>query len=350
MNQRWGTLALLSALILAGGCGTTGHASPSQSKNGGTKKTAASKSPKKPASTVTKGGTLKVLGFWAHHKALPPSALGASNHSLTYLAPLWYSMTAHGTLKTKVDAAVLAEAKKQKLPIIVSVNDATGTQAFLTSAATRKAAVQSIDHVIAANHYAGVNIDFEPPHTHLKSELTAFMVELRDSLPRSDKIIVDVVPHSGGAYDFRRLAPEVTAIQLMSYDQHSDGTVAGPVAAMHWVTSITNRLKSQVPSSKIYLGIALYGYKWTSGSTHATTIPYDAITPAMKAKATWNTRYQEETATMGQTVYWWENRKGIAQKIALAKKDHLAGIALWQVGYATHSIYAELLKDVGKQP
>ncbi len=259
-------------------------------------------------------------------------------------------MTASGTLKSQVDPTVVAEAKKLKLPIIPLVNDATGTQAFLTSASTRKAAVQSIDHLIATNHYVGVNIDFEPPHIHLRSKLTAFMVQLHDSLPHSDQIIMDIVPHSGGAYDYAKLAPEVTQFQLMSYDQHSDGTIPGPVAALNWITSITSRMKTKVPSSKIYLGVALYGYKWTSGSKHATTIPYYAITPALKAKETWNTRYQEETATIGSDVYWWENRKSIAQEIALAKKDHLAGIALWQVGYASPPIYSELVKNVGKQP
>lgn len=352
MNQkRWGTLALLSAMVLAGGCGATGHAAPSKhGSKSKTKTTASSKHSKKPSKTSKKGAPLKVLGFWAHHKALPPSSLAASNHSLTYLSPFWYSMTASGTLKSKVDPAVLAEAKKIKLPIIPLVNDATGKQAFLTSAATRKAAVQSIDHLVAANHYAGVNIDFEPPHTHLRADLDAFMLELHDSLPHSDQIILDVVPHSGGAYDYTKLAPEVTQIQLMSYDQHSDGTISGPVAALNWVSSITTRLKTLVPSSKIYLGVALYGYEWAPGSKHATTIPYDAITPAMKAKATWDSRYQEETATIGGKVYWWENRKAISQKIALAKKDHLAGIALWQVGYANPAIYSELLKTVGKQP
>lgn len=259
-------------------------------------------------------------------------------------------MTASGTLTSKVDPAVVAEAKTLKLPIIPLVNDATGKQAFLTSAATRKAAVQSIDHLIATNHYAGVNIDFEPPHTRTRADLAAFMLELHDSLPKTDKIILDVVPHSGGAYDYRKLAPEVTQFQFMTYDEHSDGTMAGPVASLPWVTSLATRLKSLVPPSKIYLGVALYGYSWAKGSTHAVTIPYDAITPAMKAKATWNPRYQEETATIGSTVYWWENRKSISQKIALAKKDHLAGIGIWQVGYANKAIYSELLKNVGKQP
>lgn len=312
-------------------------------------------------SAAKKGGTtsktgpssskkLMTLGFWSHHKSLPATSLGMSGHSLTAISPFWYSLTASGTLKSQVDMPLLAEARKLHIAITPLVNDATGTQAFLTSTATQTRAVQSIDRMIATMHFQGVNIDFEPPHTHLKSALTAFMVKLRDQLPRSDSITIDVVPHSGGAYDFPKLAPEVNQFAIMTYDEHSDGTPAGPVAALNWVTSIASRMKSAVPSSKIDLGVALYGYYWAAGSTHAVTVPYASITPAMKAKATWNSRYQEMTAHIGSDVYWWENRKGIAQKIALAKKDHLAGIAMWQVGYANGAIYSELLKNIGKQP
>ncbi len=334
-----------------------GHAS--QSKHGSSpKKVSSSRKSGKTTGMMkkaTKGGStsskkLMTLGFWSHHKSLPVTTLATSGHSLTAISPFWYSMTASGTLKSKVDMPLLAEARKLHIAITPLVNDATGTQAFLTSTATQTRAVQSIDHMIATMHFQGVNIDFEPPHTHLKSQLTAFMVKLRDQLPRTDSITIDVVPHSGGAYDYAKLAPEVNQFVLMSYDEHSDGTPAGPVAALNWVTSIAARLKSIVPSSKIDLGVALYGYYWAAGSTHAVTVPYAAITPAMKAKATWDSRYQEMTAHIGSDTYWWENRKGIAQKIALAKKDHLAGIAMWQVGYANSAIYSELLKNIGKQP
>ncbi len=338
----WG----LASVFLLAGCGTTGQASPKSHPN----KVFSSKKTVKPG-TVTKGSAkLKVLAFWAHHKSLPPSSLAGYKRSITYLSPLWYSVTASGALKTHVDSALLAEDKKLHIPIVPIVNDATGAQTFLKSAATRKITVTNIDHIIATNHYSGVDIDFEPPHTRVKTDLTRFMTELHDSLPHTDIIVLDIVPHSGGAYNFKALAPEVSQFQLMTYDQHADGTTAGPVAALNWVTSLTTRLKSIVPSSKIYLGVALYGYRWAAGSTHATTIPYYSVTPAIKSKEVWSARYQEMSAHVGSNIYWWENRKGIGQKIALAKKDHLAGVAFWQIGYATPSIYSELTKDIGTQP
>lgn len=385
MNFRLVPAVSIASLLIAAGCGSIGHASPKSKgpvktmgvrhpSKAGTGKTGSSKTGTgkggtghtKKTGTTGKTGTgmtgkgktggktsstkLKVLGYWAHHKSLPPTSLGAWGHSLTFLSPLLYSAKPSGMLTMHKDAPLMAEAKKLKIPILPLVNDATGKQLFLKTVATRKAAVTSIDHLVTANHYKGVDIDFEPPHTRLSRDLTLFMTELHDTLPHSDTIILDVVPHSGGAYNFKALAPEVSQFQLMTYDEHADGTKPGPVAALNWDKSLITRLKSLVPPSKIYLGVALYGYEWTSGSTHAITIPYQSVTPALKSKEKWNSRYQEETAHIGSHVYWWENRKGIGQKISLAKKDHLAGIALWQVGYATPAIYHELVKNIGRQP
>ncbi len=339
-------IALLTLIALTG-CGTIGQASGRSGTHHRTKVSGSRSKTTKKAATTTRGGKMMVLGFWAHHKSLPATSLASEKHSLTAISPLWYGLTASGGVKTKVDTSLLSETKKLHIPITPIVNDVTGTQAFLTSKATRTTAVQTIDHIVASMHYRGVNIDFEPPHTHLRSELTAFMVQLRDTLPKTDTITMDVVPHSGGAYDYTKLAPEVNQFVLMSYDEHSDGTPAGPVAAMNWVKSITARMTSKVPPSKVMLGVALYGYSWPSGSTHATTIPYYAITAADKSHATWNTRYQEMTATVGPDVLWWENRKSMAEKIAFAKSSHLAGIALWQVGYANPAVYSLLAKDAG---
>ncbi len=335
-----GGMALLASLAVAG-CGTIGHASLRRAHH---PKTTRVSGTRKPASGASGSTAFSVLGFWDHHKAGPVSTLASNNHSLTAISPLWYSVTATGAVTSNVDPALLDEAHKLHLAITPLINDATGKQSFLATKATRSAAVLAINHLVTTMKYQGVNIDFEPPQVSLKNELTAFMVQLRDTLPKSDSITIDLVPHSGGAYDYALLSPEVNQFVLMTYDEHSDGTVAGPVAAMNWVKSITTRMIGLVPASKLDLGVALYGYSWAKGSTHATTIPYSALTASDKSHGTWSSRYQETTATMAGDTLWWENSKSIAQKIAFAKANHLAGVALWQVGYANATLYQAMSK------
>ncbi len=302
-----------------------------------------------PTSTVKKP-VLSVVGFWANDVSTPLTALYTHPHAIFEFSPFWYSVTASGSLKSHVNATILAQITKAHIPVMPLVNDATGTQAFLPSKTTRTAAARAIADMVGTMHFQGVNIDFEPSHTHLRTELTAFMVELRDFLPHTDRITMDVVPHSGGAYQYHKLGPEINQFILMSYDEHAAGSLAGPVAAMPWVNNIVVRELKKVPASKLDLGIPVYGYTWPTGSTHAVTIPYNAVTPTMMLHAKWSPRYQETYAHFAGHTSWWESLQGMSQKIALAKRDHLAGVALWHMGYTNRAVMQLLLHQIGRQP
>ncbi|AUW94552.1 glycoside hydrolase [Sulfobacillus thermotolerans] len=297
---------------------------------------------------------LQVVAFWANDVSTPLTYLYSHPHAITDLAPFWYSVDAYGGLSAHVNTTILQQAQKAHIPITPLVNDGTGTQAFLDNPVTRVAAARNIADMVGKMHFQGVNIDFEPAHTRVVNQLSGFMIDLRDFLPRSDTITIDIVPHSGGAYNYGVLGREVNQFILMSYDEHDDGSLEGPVAGMPWVENILKRLMTVVPASKIDLGIALYGYSWPIGSTNAQTIPYNAVTPAMDQHAVWSQQYQETYArydtSSGPRIAWWESLQGMNQKILLAKQDHLAGVALWHIGYANNAVMQLLLHQIGSQP
>lgn len=297
---------------------------------------------------------LKVLGFWANDATAGLAGLYQYPHAITYFSPFWYSVNAYGGLINRVDPAILSAVEQHHIAITPLVNDATGTQAFLDNPLTRLRAARAIADMVKAGHFQGVDIDFEPPHTSLVHQLTGFMIDLHDFMPRGSVVTMAIVPHSGGAYDFAKLNPEVDQYVLMSYDQHDDGSYAGPVAATPWVQNIVTRMEKTVPPQKILLGVAAYGYIWPVGSTSATTVPYNAVTPEMNRYAKWDAADQETYATyqtsQGPVVAWWESLQGMNEKIQLAKQDHLAGIAIWHLGYANNSVYQLLLHQIGRQP
>lgn len=298
---------------------------------------------------------MQVVGFWANDAFSGLSGLYKYPHSITWFTPFWYSVNASGNLVNRTVPSILKEVQKKHIPVTPLVNDMTGSQAFLTRSGTLVNAARNIADMVKANHFAGVSIDFEPQHVYLAPALTRFMIDLRDRLPKGSVITVSVVPHSGGAYQWSALNREVNQYVLMSYDEHDDGSYAGPVASTPWVQRIVARMERKVPPGKIDLGVALYGYQWPKGSTHAVTIPYNAVTPTMNKYAKWDSTDQEtyatfSTAAMGPVIVWWESLQGMNQKIQLAKDDHLAGIALWHIGYANNSVYQLLLHQVGRQP
>lgn len=300
------------------------------------------------------GSPMQVVGFWANDATSGLSGLYKYPHAITDFSPFWYSVNASGSLVSHVDSAILNKVRAAHVAITPLVNDGTGVQAFLTNPVTRINAARNIADMVKAEHFQGVDIDFEPPRNAVSAELAAFMIDLRDFLPHGSVVTMAIVPNSGGAYNFPKLTPEVNQYILMSYDQHDDGSLAGPVAATPWVQNILARMTSVVPSQKIDLGVAVYGYVWPRGSTTAATVPYNAVTPTMQANAKWDSADQETYATYstssGPVVAWWESLQGMNQKIQLAKQDNLGGIALWHLGYASDSVYQLLLHQVGSQP
>lgn len=298
---------------------------------------------------------MQVIGFWANDASAGLSGLYQYPRSITWFTPFWYSVNASGNLIDHTVPSILKVATAKHIPITPLVNDATGRQAFFDSRATLINTARNIADMVKTNHFAGVSIDFEPSHVHLAAQLTQFTVDLRDRLPKGSVLTMSIVPHSGGAYQWSALNPEVNQYILMAYDEHDDGSYAGPVAATPWVQKIVARITKKVPPAKIDLGVAVYGYEWAKGSTHATTIPYNAVSPTMNKYAKWDNVDQEtyatfSTAAMGPVIVWWESLQGMNQKIQLARQDHLAGVALWHMGYANNSVYQLLLHQVGTQP
>lgn len=382
-NWKKGAVFLGATLSLAG-CGFQAHAAPNSppasktnsttTKSGGSKssgstnkpgskssskskskskshsKSTSSSSSSKSSSASSSKKPMIVTAFWASDSSVGLPSLYKYPHGVTDIAPFWYSMTASGVLHSKVVPSMLTALHAHHIGITPLVNDATGTQAFLKTRATRIRAAASIAAMVRTNHFQGVNIDFEPPHTRVKSVLAMFLRDLRDRMPKSKTITVDVVPHSGGAYNYKTMAPDVSQFILMSYDEHSSGSPAGPVSGWPWVKSILTRLKGKVPTSKIQLGVPLYGYEWPMGSMHAHTIPYNKVTSSMNSHAKWSPTFMENYAKFGGHVYWWESLQGMNDMIHLAKSKHMAGVALWHIGYANNAVMQMLLHQVGKQP
>ncbi len=306
--------------------------------------------------TPTGGGRLtESVGFWANGSHTGLALASKYPRAITVFSPLWYTLNPNGSLGSHVDAAAASAAAAQHWPTVPIVNLA-GPPAFLASVAGRLAVAKTLSALVRTHHYAGVNLDFEPAVVAYKADLAAFVIDLHDWLPSGGRrLYLDLVPASGGAYDYPAMTPDLTAYVLMSYDQHDSGSAAGPVAATSWVKARLARLLSVAPASKVDLGLAFYGYRWVAGSTQATTLPLSAIPPAASAHATYNAVDQEMTGTYTGSsgtryVFWYESPQGLAAKIALAQSKHLRGVGIWRLGYQTGPALALVEKAMGAPP
>lgn len=162
----------------------------------------------------------------------------------------------------------------------------------------------------------------------------------------------------------------VDYIVLMTYDYHYQGSsVTGPVAPIGGAgndeefdieVSLKEAQKTISPE-KIILGVPLYGYEWEtiSEASNSATIPGSGIVASNKriekeietcsdckitvddiAKESLLIYRNSETGSYHQIYY--PTKESMSEKIKLAEKYNLGGIALWALGYEGKNILEPL--------
>lgn len=343
--RRW-VAALGAVTVFVGGCGLYGaNKQPAPAKQ----------SANSNRNTVIKGAALKkapgrplrVIAFYDQTMSAvspdPFTLVKAHPGLVDYIAPFWYEVTGTGGIIAKPQGNAATLARQDRLALLPLFNNYGGTDKMLTSATARSQAVKNIAALVKKNNYAGVNIDFQLLKSYDRPYLTKFVDALYRAMPKGKLLSMSVVPLTNAngqasAYDYAALNKMLSAVVLMAYDLHGDGTSPGPVSPYPWVSkAISRAIHAGIARDKLYLGIADYGYLWTNGSTKATTIPLKVMHQHLYGTYTWNPVYKEAydkyTSNGATHVIWFVNDRAAAARIRLAKRYHLAGVAFWRLGY-----------------
>ncbi|HHY47165.1 MAG TPA: glycosyl hydrolase family 18, partial [Firmicutes bacterium] len=99
--------------------------------------------------------------------------------------------------------------------------------------------------------------------------------------------------------------------------------------------------ETQMPRSKIYLGIPAYGYDWPLywGEDVRAVSYRQAVSTASRSgvKPLWDAGsascYFRYSSARGLHEVWFENGTSLAQKARLARERGLGGIVVWRLGY-----------------
>lgn len=169
----------------------------------------------------------------------------------------------------------------------------------------------------------------------------------------------DLIRH--GMTDLKSVGKIADHVILMTYDYSDAGSmVTEPVAPLNGagvtreydVQTAVQRALTAIPSSKIILGIPLYGYEWETIATasHSAVIPgtgeiasnrriEDLLHTCASCSAHLDTDAEEsylvykdvQTGTYHQITF--PDQQAITAKITYALQEKLGGIALWALGY-----------------
>lgn len=228
-----------------------------------------------------------------------------------------------------------------------------------------------VNDVINDFGFEKINIDIEKvgdSSTEERLKFIELIKEIRSSLDKDIKISIDVTASSfvkeTNLVNVKGIEPYVDQIIIMAYDYHHPASiVTGPIAPLMGSGTISEydveiAVKNAlivVPKEKLILGVPLYGYSWETlnESTRSATIPRTFITYSNKKAESLNGTFDETdkemysvirdhlTNTYRQTYY--PNFQSMEEKVSLAEKFDLGGVALWALGYEGETILEPLL-------
>lgn len=310
------------------------------------------------------GPSFNVVGFYENQSpgdTHPGSRSSFDAHwrYLTTVTPRWFAVNPGGSVTdVGYDSSLVSAAHRHHIRVVPLVTNAGGQTSVLWAHATRIRAARNLAQIVNKDGLDGVNIDFELLSPASRPDLTRFVADVARFLRPERKVVaVSVFPLVGlpssinGAYDYRSLAQVANYLVLMAYDHHYSGGPAGPVAPYWWVKANVHAALQQVPGRQLVLAIGMYGYDWINNGLpgNALTIPdYQAKQmadtmhrPIQYSSSSSQNRFTYVRNGVSHVVYFMGDRSAQI-RLALAKKEHLAGIALWRLGYEDAGFFKRL--------
>ena len=307
---------------------------------------------------------------WSANTSLPN--LDKYGDKLNTIFPEWFFIDTanHFRLQTRIDSAGLALMRVKGLRIMPILNNFNSTKkdkkgninpdfdgsllhGILTNTAKQQDFIKQVVDTLSYYHLQGINIDFEELNETTNEPLTNFQKNLYEALHAKNLVVTMDVAVKNEDYDYKKLSAYNDFIILMAYDQYgSVQTGAGPISAQKWIEEALDWTASRIESSKIILGIAGYGYDWTTddeGNKIMKEMTYiEAINKAKLSNSTidydddsYNLHYryiEEHTDEITKELFkikhdvWFIDAATSFNILRFSDEYGTAGTALWRLG------------------
>lgn len=302
--------------------------------------------------------------------SLPDLKLNGSKLNTIY--PEWFFIdTLTYKLQTRIDSAGLMAMKGFGLSIQPILNNFhSGAPGFFDGEmlgkilhnkplqdSLIKQLIDTLDHY----QLQGVNIDFEEITESSNDYLNDFQKNLYEKLHARNKLVSMDVQAGNTDYDVAFLENYVDHFILMAYDQYNDASSAGPISAQKWIEAQVDIFNKAVTNdSKIILGIAGYGRKWTSDGEEkwVEDISYNqAIDQAKISGSTirfdndsYNLYYQYDFTGkvnyVEKNTVWFTDAATAFNVCRFSDDYRMAGTALWRLGGEDQRLWTFYNRDL----
>nr|WP_317359807.1 glycosyl hydrolase family 18 protein [uncultured Tyzzerella sp.] len=278
-----------------------------------------------------------------------------SINGLDVLSPTWFEIkNSNGDIEDKgsIEYAKWAKEQGYQLWALVSNSfDAKITHDTLSSPEKRKKIINSLLQYAKKYNLDGINIDFE---NVAKADGDYYLQFIREATPifKQNGLIVSVdmyVPTPWTAhYQMKEVGKIVDYVIIMAYDEHySTSKESGSVSSLPWAEKYMTEATKLVDKDKLIMGVPFYTRVWTEtkkpdGSVSVTSksLKMDEARSLLEnnnANIVWDEttrQYYGEYFSDGTTKkIWLEDEKSMEERMKVARKLDVKGIAGWKRGH-----------------
>ena len=278
---------------------------------------------------------------------------------LTYLSVFSYGFDSLGRILPQNAEALTRMARQYGvLPLLVLTTlgedgqfSGERAQQLLRDPVARGALIENLAQTIAAQGFAGVDIDFEYIPSEDAAAYADFVRAVRARLePSGLTVMVALAPKTSAdqpgllyeSHDYAALGAAANDVLLMTYEWGYALSEPMAVAPINKVEQVVRFAVSQIPPEKIFMGIPNYGYDWT--------LPY--IKGQSRARSLGNVQAVEQAVQVGAPIrfdaeaqsphynywreraeheVWFEDARSIQAKLALSGEYRLRGVSVWNI-------------------
>lgn len=292
------------------------------------------------------------------------SAFSLKRHisKMNLVIPEWYFLKDEkGKIESRVDEEMLEFIHKNKVAVMPLLSNFyqwnnDSTYLLLKNEVYRKKLIDQIKTVVDTNDFRGINIDFENYQPKMIPYLVKFSKELHEVFHEDGYLTsIDMNPGANAAL-YKELSPYYDLIFLMAYNEHFPNGEPGCISSLKFVESELDKAMKEIPSEKVVLCVAGYGFDWPKNGV-GKNLTYQNIISTAKAndqKVFFNpmgsdiSMYYTDDNDVEHEAHC-NDAAGIFNLIRTSVNFNAAGVALWYLGSEDPRIWRFYSKNLSTQ-
>ena len=279
---------------------------------------------------------------------------------LTYLTIFGYGMTPSGELIPTDDSELISISRLYGVSPVMLLSSLGESGTFsnelvstvLSDEAARQNLINNVVDTLVSKRYDAVDVDFEYILPQDRESYVSFISDLREvANQRGKRVFVSLAPKTSAdqpgllyeAHDYSALGAAADRALLMTYEWGYTYSAPMAIAPINSVERVVNYAKSEIPASKLVMGMPNYAYDWqlpfVPGVSAATALSNTAA--VMLAGDTGSGIMFDETAQTPFFNYtdengnrhevWFEDARSVLAKLNLILSSGIAGGSVWQI-------------------